>query len=999
MKTLVVRASKPPVRCGRILVLTRMARATSIVRSTPCVPHLHSQGYNCTMFAYGQTGTGKSYSFVGYGSNKGILPLACEEIFKRIKDQESSRHKFQVECAMMEIYGRELRDLLNPKSKEKLKIRNGKTGTYVQGLKKSAVGSYKAIEKVQDVGTANRTVGATAMNATSSRAHTIVTITLGQKIEEEGRERQFASDIVLVDLAGSERAESTGATGARLQEGIEINVSLSALGNVISALAEKANNPKKKVFVPYRSHVLTELLQSALGGNSKTVMVAAVSPAHINFDESLSTLRYADRAKQIKVVVEVMENPTDKLIRELKAENDKLRKMLSGIANGEGVDLSALESAGGDNGEDGDASDRAPNLKRAYGSTITEEELAKKIEEAVANAKAASEEEKARTIEEMQRMEAARAEAASKSMLGRHDMEAIIKNAIMQVPGVSEYSKKDAVDEAFSELNRLYELRASGGGKIGPDETIAMVTEALEMWDSEEAEVPREELEAAMDEARALLAPGTAIWAEGLLSYDQLMDMMEKVMKKVITAPEAVRRKAISNVLYDFEGERQAAKGNLLSKPVVVKAVRAAVSLLGIDGIDGEDFKQIEKATKSAEEAFDRVSAQAGSGILSTDSAEAALAKVLEKLSSAGPADVEEARASAAKQFEKEKQKVEAKAEAAERQKAALAEQLARNSEMLAELTKSWEQKMASSEEEVSEMARELGLDVSREDLQIYPSLRNLNQDALLNGRLIHLLYPGKHAFGLDEDEDDFYHTLGGEGIEDSHCDITFDESGQRTLILTPGEGICFVNGKITVIPVGLKHNDRLILGLGHVFHIFDPHAAMLGNGGGERKIIDWEMAHEEVKAGLEAMVTYKAMVQTRQIKNESNFRLQVEKIRRSKAKKSVESLQGQLAAINDENEATKLVREAMERAQKAEEALAIALGTLGSMTRERDEAVKKLDEIAVTKALQLKARYKGGSLGAANPPNMQAQPASRKSATGGAVKTEQEGSPACLVM
>jgi hypothetical protein len=129
-----------------------------------------------------------------------------------------------------------------------------------------------------------------------------------------------------------------------------------------------------------------------------------------------------------------------------------------------------------------------------------------------------------------------------------------------------------------------------------------------------------------------------------------------------------------------------------------------------------------------AEEAFDCVSAQAGSGILSTDSAEAALAKVMEKLTAAESADVEEARASVAEEFEKEKQKVVAKAEAAERQKAALAEQLARTSEMLAELTQSWELKIASSEEEVSVMARELGLDVSREDLQLYPSLRNLNQ-------------------------------------------------------------------------------------------------------------------------------------------------------------------------------------------------------------------------------------------------------------------------------
>ena len=189
-------------------------------------------GYNCTMFAYGQTGAGKSYSFVGYGVNKGIIPLACTEIFSRIRETQSDEHVFQVSCAIMEIKGRDLRDLLNPKGKDKLKVRMGKNGTYVQGLKKSAVQSYEQIEKVQDIGTANRTVGATLMNATSSRAHTIVTISLTQLIKEDGRTKEMTSDIVVVDLAGSERAESTGATGARLQEGIEINVSLSALGTL-----------------------------------------------------------------------------------------------------------------------------------------------------------------------------------------------------------------------------------------------------------------------------------------------------------------------------------------------------------------------------------------------------------------------------------------------------------------------------------------------------------------------------------------------------------------------------------------------------------------------------------------------------------------------------------------------------------------------------------------------------------------------------------------------
>jgi len=165
------------------------------------------------------------------------------------------------------------------------------------------------------------------MNATSSRAHTIVTISLVQKYKNEaGKEMAKSSLINLVDLAGSERADQTGATGDRLKEGAAINLSLTSLGNVISALADASSG--KNVRVPYRDSVLTKLLMNALGGNSKTIMIAAISPADINYDESLSTLRYADRAKQIKTKAMVNEDPTEKLIHDLKEENARLKKML-----------------------------------------------------------------------------------------------------------------------------------------------------------------------------------------------------------------------------------------------------------------------------------------------------------------------------------------------------------------------------------------------------------------------------------------------------------------------------------------------------------------------------------------------------------------------------------------------------------------------------------------------------------------------------------------------
>ncbi|XP_060063153.1 kinesin-like protein KIF28 [Ylistrum balloti] len=290
------------------------------------------EGYNCSLFAYGQTGSGKSYSMVGYGANRGIVPITCDELFKTMATNTDTNKRFEVTFSMLEIYNEQVRDLLsreNPKGG--LQVRqNPKLGLfYVEGLKKVPVGSYVEIEKRMDQGTANRTVASTNMNATSSRAHTVVSITFDQIIKSEtGSETKKSSVMNLVDLAGSERADSTGATGDRLKEGANINKSLSALGNVISALADLSTGSKKKIVVPYRDSVLTKLLQNALGGNSKTIMIAALSPADINYDETLSTLRYADRAKKIKNKAVINENPMDKLIRELKEENDRLKKAM-----------------------------------------------------------------------------------------------------------------------------------------------------------------------------------------------------------------------------------------------------------------------------------------------------------------------------------------------------------------------------------------------------------------------------------------------------------------------------------------------------------------------------------------------------------------------------------------------------------------------------------------------------------------------------------------------
>ena len=166
------------------------------------------------------------------------------------------------------------------------------------------------------------------MNAESSRAHTVIQIEFKNITKVQGKPpAQMLSVINLIDLAGSEKAGQTGATGDRLKEGCEINKSLTCLGNVIKALVDKQNG--KKIVIPYRDSSLTRMLQNALGGNSKTYMICAIRPGAKFFDETVNTLKYADRAKQIKNAAVVNENPMDKLIRELKEENDKLKKQLA----------------------------------------------------------------------------------------------------------------------------------------------------------------------------------------------------------------------------------------------------------------------------------------------------------------------------------------------------------------------------------------------------------------------------------------------------------------------------------------------------------------------------------------------------------------------------------------------------------------------------------------------------------------------------------------------
>ncbi|KAM8954874.1 kinesin-like protein KIF1B isoform 2-T2 [Lycaon pictus] len=309
---------------------------------------LHAfEGYNVCIFAYGQTGAGKSYTMMGKQeeSQAGIIPQLCEELFEKINDNCNEEMSYSVEVSYMEIYCERVRDLLNPKNKGHLRVREHPLlGPYVEDLSKLAVTSYTDIADLMDAGNKARTVAATNMNETSSRSHAVFTIVFTQKKHdtETNLSTEKVSKISLVDLAGSERADSTGAKGTRLKEGANINKSLTTLGKVISALAEVSKKKKKTDFIPYRDSVLTWLLRENLGGNSRTAMVAALSPADINYDETLSTLRYADRAKQIKCNAVINEDPNAKLVRELKEEVTRLKDLLRAQGLGDIIDIDPL---------------------------------------------------------------------------------------------------------------------------------------------------------------------------------------------------------------------------------------------------------------------------------------------------------------------------------------------------------------------------------------------------------------------------------------------------------------------------------------------------------------------------------------------------------------------------------------------------------------------------------------------------------------------------------
>uniref|UniRef100_A0A7N8WUP7 Kinesin-like protein n=1 Tax=Mastacembelus armatus TaxID=205130 RepID=A0A7N8WUP7_9TELE len=285
------------------------------------------EGYNGTIFAYGQTGTGKTFTMEGVRAVpelRGIIPNSFAHVFGHIAKAEGDT-RFLVRVSYLEIYNEEVRDLLGKDQMQRLEVKERPdVGVYIKDLSGYVVNNADDMDRIMTLGHKNRSVGATNMNEHSSRSHAIFTITIEcSEKGVDGNQHVRMGKLHLVDLAGSERQGKTGATGQRLKEATKINLSLSTLGNVISALVDG-----KSTHVPYRNSKLTRLLQDSLGGNSKTMMCANIGPADYNYDETISTLRYANRAKNIKNKARINEDPKDALLRQFQKEIEELKKKL-----------------------------------------------------------------------------------------------------------------------------------------------------------------------------------------------------------------------------------------------------------------------------------------------------------------------------------------------------------------------------------------------------------------------------------------------------------------------------------------------------------------------------------------------------------------------------------------------------------------------------------------------------------------------------------------------
>ncbi|KAK6299294.1 hypothetical protein J4Q44_G00308040 [Coregonus suidteri] len=486
------------------------------------------EGYNGTIFAYGQTGTGKTFTMEGVRAVpelRGIIPNSFAHVFGHIAKAEGDT-RFLVRVSYLEIYNEEVRDLLGKDQMQRLEVKERPdVGVYIKDLSGYVVNNADDMDRIMTMGHKNRSVGSTNMNEHSSRSHAIFSITIEcSEKAVDGDQHVRMGKLHLVDLAGSERQGKTGATGQRLKEATKINLSLSTLGNVISALVDG-----KSTHVPYRNSKLTRLLQDSLGGNSKTMMCANIGPADYNYDETISTLRYANRAKNIKNKARINEDPKDALLRQFQKEIEELKKKLQ-----EGEEISGSEGSGSEEMDEGDDEGRGGRKRRGKKKVSPDKmvEMQAKIEEERKELEAKldmEEEERNKARAELEKREKDLLKAQQEHHLLLEKLSALEKKVI--VGGVDLLAKAEEQEKLLQESNNELEERRRRAEQLRRE---------LEEKEAERLDV-EEKYTSLQEEAQGKTKKLKKVWTMLMAAKSEMADLQQEHHREIEGLLENIR--------------------------------------------------------------------------------------------------------------------------------------------------------------------------------------------------------------------------------------------------------------------------------------------------------------------------------------------------------------------------------------------------------------------------------------------------------------------------
>ncbi|CAJ1415334.1 unnamed protein product [Effrenium voratum] len=810
------------------------------------------KGYNCTVFAYGQSGCGKSYSVVGDAPNWGIIPRTVKAVFDVVEGNTNPDVRYHVEIAMVEVYMDEVYDLLEPRKKErqKLNVFNNKGEVFIYDPKDRknmdkiwrACSNHDKAESFRKMGDANRSIRATGMNPESSRGHTLFIVRFRKEVKRGGWVEEFRSKLCLVDLAGSERAHDTGLTGVGLEEGIAINQSLSSLGQCLVQLCkgERVNHSDK----------LTKLLAESLGGNAVTVMIAALSPADINYNDTLSTLRFADNAKKMPVKVKKQLDPTAELIRQLQEENAKLQAQLTSMGSEE------IEKERRDWEEKLAAADqKVSDSQKALEEMKANAESNVRVHLSRAKTGVVDE---GLTVEELeakvQELEALK--SSSDGQLEELNQEISRLQAKIQDMGGPEAAEKE--QDELVDLLRSKTTNEAHNSSIQEQQkdTLAMLMEARL------GEIER--LQDARDAVRLEVLKVKKDGGTDTSAQDECVEKLEEQLKLARQDCESMTEKAAEvgmgkifrAAILALHRQDEDSKVQYLQDQLSILQASADQDHAQVSRLEEESATALAEALKAAEEA--------------RAASEEALQEKMEHVQAIA-AERDEARTEATRLKE---EMGSSKEDLMEKQEAIAA--------IIRSEMQSWEDKLKKADESEQVLKKSFeDMGVSMQDMMALLTkgagfgkddtichFVNLCEDAHDDG-LIYLIPPGTTKIKKFEDNDEeVCIKLDGDSIRAVHAILESLDSTGVMIKSACAEAVTWVNGEQLVHgkdAVKLEHGARVILGHDFVFRFVDPKGKkkkahpMAATGGFDEKgqpvVIDWQYAMAELsrKNGVDA--------------------------------------------------------------------------------------------------------------------------------------------------